>query len=217
MSIVIENAIAALPTADQNEWAELQRGAHDPLDTLSSWRNEHRRAVTLAWSDWARAQMNAGVVLCEITKWSRKLGVQLACAVAREALRYIPENEQRPSIAIETAERWVRGEATKQECEFAAKSATYAAHDYADTRDTAIFDAAYASAYVADAASVDTLYAAYAATAAAYATADAYANSEVIADKSSKDWVRTPAPELHRLCDVIAEDMLTGRTAEWIR
>lgn len=39
----------------------------------------------------------------------RPLLVLAACACARQALRYIPEGEDRPRLAIATAEAWARG------------------------------------------------------------------------------------------------------------
>ena len=71
----------------------------------------------------------------------RKALVLAACACARPALKYVPKGEKRPRIAIETAERWARGEATIEDLRLT--SATSAA------------SAAYAAAYAA--------YAAYAA------------------------------------------------------
>jgi hypothetical protein len=41
--------------------------------------------------------------------------VRAACDCARTALRYVPGGEDRPRLAIETAEAWCRGEATEQE------------------------------------------------------------------------------------------------------
>jgi hypothetical protein len=34
---MIERALAALPPEQQSEWAELQLGGRDPLDTLTAW------------------------------------------------------------------------------------------------------------------------------------------------------------------------------------
>jgi hypothetical protein len=78
----------------------------------------------------------------------RKLVVLAACGCARTALNRVPKGEERPRIAIETAEAWTRGEATLEQV---THSAAYAASASAA-------DAAYA-------------YAAYAAYAAAYAAA----------------------------------------------
>lgn len=89
--------------------------------------------------------------------------VLAACAAARTALVHVPEGETRPRIAIETAERWARGEATAEEVRNAAAAADAA---YAAAYTAA--DAAYAAAYTAAAAA-----AAYAAADAAYAAADA--------------------------------------------
>ena len=113
------------------------------------------RDITAAWAECDRADWMlwlAGRVV------ARKTVVLAACACARTALRYVLAGEDRPRVAIETAERWARGEATIAEVRSAAAAAAAYAAD----------DAAYAAAYAADAA-------AYAADAAAYAAADAAA------------------------------------------
>jgi hypothetical protein len=90
---------------------------------------------------------------------AKRLTVTLACGYARHTLHIhedkYPE-DKRPRKAIETAEAWLKGEATEQECRDAANAADAAA---------------YAAAYAADAAA----YAADAADAAAYAARAAYA------------------------------------------
>ena len=99
----------------------------------------------------------------------RKVLVRIACDCARTALRFVPEGEDRPRLAIETTERWLIGEATIEEVR-AARGAAYAAAYAADAADAAY--AAYAAyADAADAAA----YAAYAAAYAAAADAAAYA------------------------------------------
>src|SRR5512146_3236078 len=91
---------------------------------------------------------------------TRKELVLAACACAETALKYVKAGEERPRVAIETARKWVRGEATLEE----VRTAAYAANA-ADAADAAAY-AAYAAAY--DAAAYA---AAYAADAAAYAAA----------------------------------------------
>ena len=78
----------------------------------------------------------------------RKLLVMTACACARTALKYVKPGEERPLRAIETAERWCRGEATIDEVRKARAAADVAA--YADVADAA--DAAAYAAVAADAA-----------------------------------------------------------------
>ena len=99
----------------------------------------------------------------------RKKLVLAACACARTALKYVPVGEDRPRIAIETAEAWTRGEATIEQ----VRTAAYAA------------DAACAAADAAYAAAAHAAYtAAYAAAHAAYAAAAcaAYAAQKQMAD-----------------------------------
>ena len=101
----------------------------------------------------------------------RKVLVRIACDCARTALRFVPEGEDRPRLAIEAAERWTRGEATIDEVRVAA---AYAAAYAADTvAFTAAANAADAAAAAADAAANA---AANAAADAAYAAADAAAD-----------------------------------------
>ena len=72
---------------------------------------------------------------------TRKQLVLAACACAETALKYVPEGEERPRIAIETARKWARGKATLEQVKEAATNAPYAA--------------AYAYAYAAAAAAAD--------------------------------------------------------------
>lgn len=52
----------------------------------------------------------------------RKLVVAAMCACARRLLPHLPEGEPRPLAAIETAERWCRGEASLDEVRAARES-----------------------------------------------------------------------------------------------
>ena len=101
----------------------------------------------------------------------RKVLVLAACACARTALKYVAKGEERPRVAIETAERWARGEVTIAEV-IAAAYAAYAAYA------TYAADAAYAA------------YATYAAAAAAYADAAAAA-TYAAADARIKSFARS--------------------------
>ena len=79
-----------------------------------------------AWLGWLARH-------CGVEK---KPFVSIACGCARLALPFVKKGENRPLKAIETAEKWIRGEATEVECRTAADAAY----------------AAYAAAYAADAA-----------------------------------------------------------------
>ena len=94
----------------------------------------------------------------------RKMIALAACGCARSVLHLVPVGEDRPRIAIETAEAWAAGIATLAEVRAAADAAYAYAADAADA-------AAYAdAAYAAYAAAADAVYAAVAAYAAAYAS-----------------------------------------------
>ncbi len=217
---IIDTAIARLDREQQSEWTELQLGARDPLDTLSSWTPEHRATVRMALVNYASWQSNAREVMHSITTWSPRLGVALACVVARELLSHVPVGESRPLRAIETAERWTRWQATAKECK-TAYLAAFAASKTARVSASVVmrygrsFDAAAAAAgaaaSVADSPSV--------AVAAGIAAECAYYVAEGASclggDESTRKQSRISA-ELRRLCQVIAESLRTGSVGEWI-
>jgi len=74
---------------------------------------------------------------------AHKLIVRAACACDRTALKYLPEDEHQPRIAIETAERWCDGLATFDEVLAAYAAASTNAY-YATLADA--FAAAFAIA-----------------------------------------------------------------------
>ena len=90
--------------------------------------------------------------------------VLCACACARTALRHVPAGDLRPLRAIETAERWARGEATQDDLAEARRAAyaayvehsaeaTYDRHTAAEAACAAAFEAANAAACAPHAAS----------------------------------------------------------------
>jgi len=136
------------------------------------------------------------------------------CQCARLALRYLPENEHRPRIGIETAERWAKDMATRDELEvaFAGVKDVYNAIEAAAAAEAAVYvnvasaktfpaaygvfrAAAHAAAYAAKAAVnvavafANTFPAAYAAEAVAYATEAAFFAAEAVAYAGEADIV----------------------------
>jgi hypothetical protein len=77
----------------------------------------------------------------------RKVLVTAVCQVARTALKYVPEGEDRPLKAIEAAEGWVEGKVSIKDVEVAADavSTLYAAcaADYMANETANITSAAY--------------------------------------------------------------------------
>ena len=131
------------PCADALAWAHTQPSA------AVAWRDCTRGD----WMLWLVGQLSGPPESA-----SRKALVLAACACARLALPHVPASEERPRIAIETAEQWARGENGVM-LDNVKRAAAYAA------------DAENAAAYAAYAAAC----AAYAAYAAAYAADVAYA------------------------------------------
>jgi hypothetical protein len=111
------------------------------------------------WMLWYWGQVASGEPMSD----ERRPLVLATCECARHALVCVPDGEDRPRIAIETAERWARGEAVTQD-------------DLAGA-----VDAAWAAAYVAAAWAASTAaWAAATAYTAAYATDDAAAAAEIV-------------------------------------
>ena len=145
---------------------------------------------------------------------TRQTLVLVACETARTALVHVPAGEDRPLVAIETAERWCRGEASLEEVRDAADDADAARAD-AD----AAADAAYAAYAAADAAraarAARAAYAAARADAAAYAAARAdaaadaayaaYAAADADADDAARaDAARADAVRTQRRAEIAA-------------
>ena len=143
--------------------------------------------------DWARPQptFSAAWLRCPHGDWllwllgrleiDRRLLVLTACDCVRRLLIHVPAGEDRPRIAIETAEAWGRGAATIDQVIVASAAAFATSADAFATADAA--SAAHADAYASASAAAAAAYAsatasdAYAAASAAYAAAaaDAYA------------------------------------------
>ena len=142
-------------------------------------------AAALAWATPYGTEWERALAECPDHRWMtwlagavmrrghlrREAIVLCACAYARTALRYVPAGETRPLAAIETAERWARGEATLDEVRAAADAA-------ADADDAAAAAAYAAAAYAAADAAAD----------AADAAAAAYAYAADAADADAAAW-----------------------------
>jgi hypothetical protein len=111
----------------------------------------------------------------------RRQAILAACDCAETALKYVPDREDRPRTAIETARAWCEGRATVEKVEKAAEKAYDALDDtFNDVGVSAASGAVHAAAAVADAVA-DAVYTYTAVDAvdsvanAAYAYADAHA------------------------------------------
>jgi len=170
------------------EWLENQP------DWQIAWNNCERGD----WMLWLLAKLSGSPE----TKNRMKLTL-VACECARFALPFVEKGEKRPLKAIETAEKWTRGEPdiTYQ----MVRSAAYTAHTAYNTW-TACALASYAAAHAAYSAVAAAAYAAVAAedVADAYAVAAAPipyawaadANTKTQILKQCADIVRKHYPEL---------------------
>lgn len=135
------------------------------------------RTLEQAWAECERGDYMlwlAGRVVGDAFSDSRRPLVLAACECARLTLEQIPEGEARPRVAIETAERWARGEDVSREELQAANAAAHTAALAAPTaaNSARAARAAYAAggvayAYAAGAHAAWTAYAAGAVEAAA--------------------------------------------------
>ena len=99
---------------------------HRACDKAIIWMKRHGGNLAALWGDCERADWMLWFAAMRGCK--RELYVIAACKCARRALKYVPKEESRPSKAIETAERWCDGKATKAEVRIAACAAdAYAA------------------------------------------------------------------------------------------
>ena len=136
---------------DAVEWARTQPSYE------AAWKSCKRGD----WMLWL-----AGKLCGEKGSSAHRAVVLAACACARLSLKYVPKGEKCPLAAIETAERWARGEdGVTLDMVRAAHAAAYA----------------YTAAYAAYAAAEDAYAAAYAAYAAAYAATAADAAEDAAA------------------------------------
>ncbi len=179
--------VAADACSEAREWLAAER-LREPTATDEAHWLACPRGDWLLW-----LAVKAGV--------DRRLIVLAACQCARLVLDRIPPGEDRPRLAIETAEAWARGEATIEQVREAggasAYAAAYASAAYAAAAAVyaAAHAAAHAAAYAAVYAAADAAAAYAAADAAdadAYAAASASARSAMLA--SCADAVRAVIP-----------------------
>jgi hypothetical protein len=181
-------------------------------------------------AEWTMRQHVADDAILQIAKWNSRLGVWCACQVAREALRYVIPGEERPRIAIETAERWVWVGATTEELRVAYTAARDANYDAADLGDAQADDpSAYAtyraSSYAAESASFavgcasavddaddfvrEAVYTVHAVASASSSAAEAVYAARTGTSISDPSWIRQNGEERARLREVIANACMT--------
>jgi hypothetical protein len=143
----------------------------EKLNACSSalrWVSEQKNQQQ-AWNDCERGDWMLwllGRLSGEPESNKRQKLVLTACECARLSLHLVEDGEERPRIAIETAEKWTRGKATIDEVGKAAADAADAAYAAA----AAAYAAAASAAYVAAAAASSAAYVADAAAAAVMRT-----------------------------------------------
>jgi hypothetical protein len=182
VKVLIEFLKKSEACAPALKWLETQP------DVQTAWTNCERGG----WLLWLLIKLGT----------DRKKIVKVACKCARLSLHLVKKGEERPRIAIETAEAWTRGEATLGGVKKAAASAYAAAYAaYAAYTSATATDSAAAAAYAAYAAA----YAAYAADSAADSAASAYA-ADSAADSAASAYAYTTA---QRQCANIVREAIS--------
>src|SRR3989304_5262120 len=138
-------------TAKRKYWSDALKQYNPCADALAWARTQPSAAV--AWRDCTRGDWMlwlVGQLSGPPESASRKALVLTACACARLALPHVPASEERPRIAIETAEQWAGGRngGMLENVKRAAAYAAYAAYAAADAAASAAY-AAYAAACAA--------------------------------------------------------------------
>ena len=151
------------------------------------------KTLAEAWATCERADWMLWLVSKIDGSYTPRLRLA-TCACARTSLKYVPAGEDRPRLAIECAERYARGEATKDELAAAraAAGAAAGAAAWAAARAAAGAAAGDAAGDAAGAAAGDAAWAAARAAAGAAAGAAAWAATL----KEMADLVRQIIPEV---------------------
>jgi hypothetical protein len=121
------------------------------LEALDWLRESDHPTPEAAWAACSRADWMLWLLGRGHSIDRQKL-VFCTCDIAETALIHIPPDEVRPRTAIETARRWARGEAGKEEVRPTIGAVTIGAARSADAAVDAAVDAAAYAAYAARAA-----------------------------------------------------------------
>jgi len=189
-----------------DKWVEEKKPCEAGLAFLNTQTDKSAVSVINAlvvakhydWADWALTN-----------SFTKRQNVMFATYAAEQVIdifeKEYPE-EERPRASIETAKRWLKGEATEEECRVAADAAYYAT--YADAYASAVSYAASAVSYAASsayyaasasraasrAASYYASYAAaYAASSASSASAASYASYAAVSYAASAAFAASDA------------------------
>jgi hypothetical protein len=97
------------------------------FQNLPSKNGFEKLKITLA--QWVMTTKSAFFPLKTLSEWDQRFAVWCACAVSREAIRFVGKSENRPIRAIETAEAWVCGRVGINAVRLAYEAAYQAAVD----------------------------------------------------------------------------------------
>jgi len=165
--------------------------ALDELKYLFGWKPDGDGTDWLGGRDsarmWAECLRPEGLLWYASAHVSRQELVLAVCDCAEMALRYVPENENRPRLAIETARKWAVGKGNAKKVKKAARNAAEAGVALCETEtdecwDESAVSACYAAShiYTYPAATLSCVgHAAYASVAVGQITAARAANAKM--------------------------------------
>ncbi len=202
----IDQAIEALPACERSEWEEIhQKEVKDPLELLSSWTETHRRAIRTAIATWILDRTDPKDALRQVLGWSPKMGVAMACVIARDALGRSSYGSAVAHLpTVEAAEGWVHGLTSVEFCKVMGEVSYFS-----DQLGTSPWeqDVAMAVAYlVGDRLPDGRLNLNF----ADYVTSNASAIIQLLDFSASK-----PKAEAE-ICLLMGNSLLTGQLAEWM-
>ncbi len=189
---------------------------HSLKDFADRGRGAYTQALETV-AQWTMVQKDAAVALQVMLTYDLRIGTWCAAQVARESLELVSSRGPAPRIAVETAERWVLGQATAKECLAAARACFSLRTELMNAAGTgnASIDAAaaasLAAAYVASHPASEERYSnrerrGTGSTARAAATIMPYLSGAL---PSSAYWEEQRSSELRRLRQVVAAACLS--------
>lgn len=111
----IVSAIGKMTAEDDREWTEIHTLNNVP-PSIVNWRHLHRwtesqrQLVIVELKNWCMSQDDVRIVLASIAHMDVRVGIGVACGIARSVIHLGPPADPGPLSALQLAESWVRAE-----------------------------------------------------------------------------------------------------------
>lgn len=117
----------SLPSEVAREVNESKEPTKTMADQIKIVSDVMDRSAWPIWRDvlyqWARKQTRSSDMMRSLADLDRRLAVWCSCVVARSVMRFVPDGESGPRLAIEAAEGWVYGAENEEACWDASEAA----------------------------------------------------------------------------------------------